>query len=144
MIPGYEEHLASVDHLVMRRGTYEKVLTFGSWPYSQQHVIVLSRTLATDDSRVTVATSTEEALTLLAERASTAVFVDGGEVIQDWLRRSLIDEIVLTRAPILLGGGISLFGLLDTDVHLIHLATTFNRRDDEQPLPRSRSSPISA
>jgi len=126
VIPGYEEHLASVDHLLMGRGTYEKVLTFGFWPYPQQHVIVLSRTLATDDPRVTVATSTEEALTLLAERASTAVYVDGGKVIQDWLRRGLIDEIVLTRASVLLGGGIPLFGLLDTDVHLIHLATTFN------------------
>jgi len=126
MIPGFEEHLASVDHLVMGRGTYEKVLTFGFWPYPQQHVIVLSRTLTTDDSRVTSATSTEEALTLLAERGSTAVYVDGGKVIQDWLRRGLVDDIVLTRAPVLLGGGIPLFGPLDTDVHLIHLSTTFN------------------
>jgi len=126
VISGYEEHLASVDHLVMGRGTYEKVLTFGFWPYPQQQVIVLSRTLATDDSRVTVATSTDEALTLLAERASTAVYVDGGKVIADWLRRGLIDDIVLTRAPVLLGGGIPLFGSLESDVHLIHLATTFN------------------
>jgi len=129
VIPGYEEHLASVDHLVMGRGTYEKVLTFGFWPYPQQHVIVLSRTLVTDDSRITVATSTEEALTLLAERGSTAVYVDGGKFIADWLRRGLIDDIVLARAPVLLGGGIPLFGLLDTDVHLIHLATTFNDAD---------------
>ncbi len=126
VIPGYEEHLASVDHLVMGRGTYEKVLTFGFWPYPQQHVIVLSRTLVTDDSRITVAACTEQALTLLAERGSTAVYVDGGKVIADWLRRGLIDDIVLIRAPVLLGGGIPLFGLLDTDVHLIHLATTFN------------------
>jgi len=126
VISGYEEHLASVDHLVMGRGTYEKVLTFGFWPYPQQQVIVLSRSLATDDSRVTVATSTDEALSLLAERASTAVYVDGGKVIADWLRRGLIDDIVLTRAPVLLGGGIPLFGLLDSDVHLIHLATTFD------------------
>jgi len=126
VISGYEEVLASVDHLVMGRGTYEKVLTFGFWPYPQQQVIVLSRTLATDDSRVTVATSTDEALTLLAERASTVVYVDGGKVIADWLRRGLIDDIVLTRAPVLLGGGIPLFGLLDSDVHLIHLATTFD------------------
>jgi len=126
VLPGYEEHLASVDHLVMGRGTYEKVLSFSFWPYPQQHVIVLSRTLATEDSRVTAATSTEEALTLLAERGSTAVYVDGGKVIQDWLRRGLIDDIVLTRTPVLLGGGIPLFGPLDADVHLIHLATTFN------------------
>jgi len=86
VIPRYAEHLASVDHLVMGRGTYEKVLTFGFWPYPQQQVIVLSRTLTTDDSRVTVAASTDEALTLLAERASTAVYVDGGKVIADWLR----------------------------------------------------------
>jgi len=82
--------------------------------------------VATDDSRITVATSTEEALTLLAERGATAVCVDGGKVIADWLRRGLIDNIVLTRTPVLLGGGIPLFGPLDTDVHLIHLATTLN------------------
>ncbi len=123
---GYEEHLASVDHLVMGRGTYEKVLTFDFWPYPRHQVIVLSRTLTTDDSRVTVATSTDEALRLLAERASTAVYVDGGRVIADWLRRGLIDDIVLTRAPVLLGGGISLFGPLDSEVHLVHLATTYN------------------
>ncbi len=126
VMPGYEEHLASVDHLVMGRGTFEKVLSSGFWPYPQQHVIVLSRTLVTDDSRITVAASTEQALRLLAERGSTAVYIDGGKVIQDWLRRGLIDDIVLARAPVLLGGGIPLFGLLDTDVHLIHLATTFN------------------
>jgi len=78
VIPGYEEHLASVDHLVMGRGTYEKVLTFGFWPYPQQHVIVLSRTLVTDDPRITVATSTEEALRLLAERGSTAPCLPAG------------------------------------------------------------------
>ena len=126
VIPGYKEHLSSVDHLVMGRATYEKVLTFGFWPYPQQQVIVLSRTLATDDLRVTVTASTEEALALLAERGSTAVYVDGGQVIQDWLRRGLIDDIVLTHAPILLGAGIPLFGLLDTSVSLVHLATTFN------------------
>lgn len=124
VIQGCEGHLASVDHLVMGRGTYEKVLTFGFWPYPQQQVIVLSRTRTTDDSRVTVATSTDEALTLLAERASTAVYVDGGTVIADWLRRGLIDDIVLTRAPVLLGGGIPQFGPLATDVRLIHPATT--------------------
>jgi len=102
------------------------VLTFGFWPYPRHQVIVLSRTLTTDDSRVTVATSTDEALTLLAERALTAVYVDGGRVIADWLRRGLIDDIVLTRAPVLLGGGIPLFGPLDSEVHLIHVATTFN------------------
>lgn len=125
-IPGFEEHLSSVDHLVMGRATYEKVLTFGFWPYPHQQVIVLSRTLATDDSRITVATSTEEALALLADRGSAAVYVDGGQVIQDWFRRGLIDDIVLTQAPVLLGDGIPLFGLLDTDVHLVHVATTFN------------------
>ncbi len=44
---GYETFISSVDGLIMGRGTFEKVLTFGDWPY-QKPVIVLSKTLTQD------------------------------------------------------------------------------------------------
>src|SRR5580765_2363178 len=39
---GYEEFMASVDAMVIGRKTFEKVLTFGAWPYGQKRVVVLS------------------------------------------------------------------------------------------------------
>ncbi|MDQ5844700.1 MAG: dihydrofolate reductase, partial [Acidobacteriota bacterium] len=39
---GYEEFIASVDALVIGRNTFEKVLTFETWPYGYKRVVVLS------------------------------------------------------------------------------------------------------
>ncbi len=44
---GYETFISSVDGLIMGRGTFEKILTFGDWPYPKP-VIVLSKTLTQD------------------------------------------------------------------------------------------------
>lgn len=121
--PDYTALMEAVDHLVMGRGTYEKVLTFESWPFAKP-VIVLSTTLpAGQDERVTVTRSVSETLQLLAQRDARGVYVDGGQVIQAFLRHDLIDEITLARAPVLLGGGLPLFGSLEHDVRLTHTGT---------------------
>lgn len=120
---GYAEHMADVDHIVMGRGTYEKVLTFGGWPYANQRVIVLSSGLAADDDRITVTRSVEETVALLDARGARGVYVDGGATIQAFLRAGLIDTIVLTHVPVLIGQGRPLFGSLDADVHLVHEGT---------------------
>jgi dihydrofolate reductase len=39
---GYEAFMASVDALVIGRRTFEKVLTFDTWPYGGKPVFVLS------------------------------------------------------------------------------------------------------
>ncbi len=120
---GYERFMAAVDHLVMGRGTYEKVLTFDSWPYAKP-VIVLSTTLPdTEDKRITVTRDIPETLRLLAEREARGVYIDGGRVIQAFLEDDLIDEITLTRAPVLLGSGLPLFGPLTHDLRLTHTGT---------------------
>ena len=44
---GFQEFMASVDVLVMGRNSYDKVLSFGEWPYGNKKVVVLtSRPLA--------------------------------------------------------------------------------------------------
>src|SRR6266436_4194449 len=39
---GYNEFIASVDAIVIGRKTFEKVLTFDTWPYGDKRVVVLS------------------------------------------------------------------------------------------------------
>ena len=50
-------------------------------------------------------------------------YVDGGQIIQSFLSDGLIEDMVLTRIPILIGTGLPLFGALPADVKLTHLKT---------------------
>jgi len=111
--------IADIDHLVMGRGTYETVLTFDRWPFADRYVLVLSTTLSADaDPRVTVARSVKEAAELLSRRGAENVYIDGGQVIQAFLVCDFVDEITIAIAPVLLGGGIALFGDLGHEVRL--------------------------
>ena len=114
----WETFFPSVDHVVMGRGTYEKVLTFDEWPYTGKNVLVLSTTMTERDDRIAVARTLQEARDALSKGGARSVYIDGGQVIQAFLRHGLVDEITVSHAPILIGSGIPLFGLLEHDVRL--------------------------
>jgi riboflavin biosynthesis pyrimidine reductase len=59
----------------------------------------------------------------LAARGMRHVYVDGGVTIQRFLRAGLIHRLIVTRVPVLIGTGIPLFGLLERDIPLTHVAT---------------------
>jgi len=125
---GYQEFIDTVDVLVMGRNSYEKVLSFGEWPYTGKKVVVLSsRTLkapaAIDSSIEFKSCSPSELVAELAAKGAEHLYIDGGRTIQGFLKEGLIQNIVITRIPVLLGEGISLFGPLDTDIKLKHVAT---------------------
>lgn len=121
---GYDEFMASIDTVVVGRNTYERVLTFDSWPYDGKQVEVLSTTLAQDaDERVIVHRTLDGLVETLNDRGARRVYADGGAVIQTFLRAGLLNELTITTAPVLLGAGIRLFGDLDADISLTHNAT---------------------
>lgn len=120
---GYEAFMAGIDTLVMGRNTYEKILTFSFWPYEGKRVAVLSTQLTTDDANVAVYRSLEALLEGLATGGAKNVYVDGGQIVQTFLREGILDELIITTAPVLLGTGIPLFGRLDRDMDLAHRET---------------------
>jgi dihydrofolate reductase len=120
---GYHAFMAEIDLLVMGRGTYAKVLTFGEWPFSGRPVLVLSSTLETADERVEVHATLAGLVDAIAARGARRVYVDGGKVIQSFLRAGLIDDITITVVPTLLGAGLSLFGEMDSELRLTHRET---------------------
>lgn len=127
---GYAAYMAGIDTLVMGRNTFEKVLTFGEWPYPDTRVVVLSRTLSVEDipvalrSGVSLHAGPVEALVQsLVEAGAKGVYVDGGQVIQAFLAAGLLNELTITRIPILIGQGISLFADAGRDIVLEHLRT---------------------
>jgi dihydrofolate reductase len=114
----YDELMTRVDVLVMGRRTYEKVLTFDAWPHSIP-VIVISTTIPDKhDERITVVRTLDGAIAELNARAVKGVYVDGGKTIQTFLAAGLIDELTITRAPVLIGGGFPLFDELTADIQL--------------------------
>jgi dihydrofolate reductase len=127
---GYEEFIATVDTIVMGRRTFEVVLGFGVWPYGDRRVVVLSSQpldLSAASARggrvVQMNGSPADVAARLSAEGAQHVYVDGGRTVQGFLRAGLVQRLVITRVPILIGGGIPLFGALVGDVRLRHVAT---------------------
>jgi dihydrofolate reductase len=125
---GYQAFMDSVDVLVMGRHTFDQVLTFGDWPYGDKPVVVLtSRELTLPDHLIgtvsTLSLEPPQLISHLGEGGARHLYVDGGITIQRFLRAGLVDQLIITRIPILLGDGIPLFGPLDADINITHVTT---------------------
>jgi dihydrofolate reductase len=125
---GYNEFIASVDALVIGRKTFEKVLTLGAWPYGDKRVVVLSsRPVDLSAARGGVveqmAGPPAEIVSRLAASGAHHLYVDGGMTIQRFLVAGLVQRLIITRVPVLIGNGIPLFGILQRDIRLRHVAT---------------------
>ncbi len=125
---GYDEFMASVDAIVIGRKTFETVLAFEAWPYGDKRVVILS-SRPVDLSAVRggiveqMSGPPDEIVSKLARSGAQHLYVDGGITVQRFLRAGLIDRLVITRVPVLIGDGIPLFGSLPHDVRLRHVAT---------------------
>lgn len=125
---GWSEFIADIDAIVMGRKTFEQVLSFGVWPYEGTPLFVLSSTLSEVPEHLAgkaecVCLEPDELMTYLSERGHRRVYVDGGQTIQSLLRGGLLDELIVTTIPVLIGSGIPLFGALEGDVSWHHLET---------------------
>jgi len=124
---GYTEFMATVDALVLGRKTYDTVLTFDAWPYGQKPVFVLSsHSLAASPPGAVVehmSGSPGEIVARLAARGIGHIYVDGGITIQRFLEAGLIQRLIITRVPVLIGTGIPLFGAIAHDIALTHIMT---------------------
>lgn len=128
---GYAAYMADVDAIVWGRKTYEVVMGFDMpWPYDGRRVVVLSTTLRESDLPGRVRGKLElhpgpiPALAAHLEASGARhAYVDGGQVVQGFLREGLLDAITVTRIPILIGTGIPLFGDVGRDVPLRHVRT---------------------
>ncbi len=125
---GYDEFMASVDALVIGRKTFDKVLSFGTWPYGDKRVVVLSHrpldlSAAVGGVVEQMAGPPAQIVSRLAATGARNLYVDGGITIQEFLRAGLIERLIITRVPVLIGDGVPLFGALPRDVRLHHVAT---------------------
>lgn len=124
---GYRAFMTDIDAIVMGRDTYEKVRTFDAWPYEKPVVVLTHRDLEVPEElagRVeAMAGPLAEVVAALAERGLRRLYVDGGRTIQGFLDAGLLDEITISRVPVLIGTGIPLFGPVRADIALRHVST---------------------
>ena len=143
---GLTTFMSSLDAIVMGRTTYEQVLGFKragmGWQYGDIPIFVLSDALKVlpDDSPASVqllkpepaSDPTAAGLTCVVEalqkhfgqtnNKAREVYVDGGQVVRQFIQCKVLDEITITVIPILIGCGIKLFGPLTEDVKLDFVA----------------------
>ncbi|RMX15625.1 dihydrofolate reductase [Vandammella animalimorsus] len=121
---GYADFMSDKDMIVMGRGSYEKLLSFDTWP-CERPALVLSRQLAGTPVPEALegavrfsALGPKAAMQELASHNVRRVYVDGGQLVQSFLRDGLIHDMVITTVPVLIGAGRPLFGALPQDIGL--------------------------
>ena len=119
---GFDAFMASVDYVVMGRNTFEVVLGMDPWFYSKPVYVLTTRPLDIPErlkGKVESGRHTPADLVALMEsRGAKRLYVDGGKTIQAFLRAGLINDLVITQIPVLIGTGIPLFGATEKDVAL--------------------------
>lgn len=123
---GYSELISRVDALVMGRTTFETVCGFDmDWPYTIP-VYVLSRSLENIPGKYAehaflVKGTLTEVLDQIHAKGHHRLYIDGGATIQSFLQEDLIDELIISTIPVLLGGGSPLFGDLHQHMDFQHV-----------------------
>lgn len=115
---GYVSFMNQMDALIMGRNTYETVAAFDmDWPYKKP-VFVLSNSLKKfpeelADKVFPISGTPQQIIEEMANKGYKNLYIDGGKTIQSFLKADVIDELIISVIPILLGGGTSLFGDLE-------------------------------
>lgn len=124
---GYDAFVADKDAIVMGRGTFDVVAGFDPWPYPLPVVVLTGRPLPEalpGGAEVSaLAGGPAEVVAALGAQGRDRLYVDGGQVVTAFLAAGLLDEIVITVVPVVLGAGIPLFGAVAGHRWFHHVST---------------------
>jgi len=114
---GFAEFMSKIDAVVMGRKTFEKVVSLGVWSYTKP-VYVITSSLHDLPQKLSgqaeiLDLKPRQIIEKLEKEGMTNLYIDGGALIQSFLYEDLIDVLIITTIPVLLGGGIPLFGKLN-------------------------------
>jgi len=126
-IQSYHEFISGIDAIVIGRGTFETVLGFPTWPYDKP-VFVVSTSLkelpeAVKNKATILSLDPNAILQQLSLQGFSRIYIDGGKLIQSFLKADLVDELIISKAPIVIGGGRALFGEMKHELEFEHTRT---------------------
>ncbi|QOR68236.1 dihydrofolate reductase [Cytobacillus suaedae] len=117
---GYETFYNTVDTIIMGRKTYDQVLHLekGNFPYKNKKCYVFSRSNMSSNEYVEFVSEDIRQFTnrLKNEEGKNIWLVGGGELLTTFIKERLIDEMIITIAPTIIGRGIPLFKDLENEI----------------------------
>jgi dihydrofolate reductase len=129
---GYSEFYETIDTIIMGKRTYDWIMDQeqGQFPYQNKECYVYTRTPIENTEHVQFVNHdiVQFVDTLKIEEGKSIWIVGGGELLHTFFKEKLIDEIILTIAPAIIGEGIPLFKGGDYQLDLTLKGTrTFNQ-----------------
>lgn len=116
----YGDLMAHIDTIIMGRKTYDWILKMLSWPYEGYQTIVLTSTPIDSPYATMVSASIDRVMSDLKEKDGKDIWlVGGGQLASQFIKKGLVDEMVLAFIPKLLGKGIPLFQEVEGQFHLV-------------------------
>lgn len=124
---GFQSYMDSVDCMIMGRKCMEMIasmnLTPEQWPYGEVPIVVLSHTVKEPPENLTgkielYSGDIQDLILRLDKSGFKHAYIDGGSTITSFINLELINEMTITKAPVLLGAGIPLFGKINNSVKL--------------------------
>ena len=107
---GYDAFMATVDALAMGRGTYDHIAHIDPLPFGDRPLYVFThRDPGPRDGVTFWARTPQEAVAQWSAEGHRRVYVDGGRLISAFLDAGLVDDLLVTLVPRLLGDGRPLF-----------------------------------
>ena len=125
-ISGYDKFYKTVDTIIMGKTTYDQVLTFGEYPYKDKKSYVFTRRndKKKDENVEFVSNLDEFVKDILPNLDGNIWLVGGGQIISSFLNHGMVNEIVLSIVPVILGQGIPLFKNIQNETKLELVKTT--------------------
>ena len=120
---GYTRFYDSIDTIIVGRKSYDQSLTFDEYPYKGKKVYVFTRKKVRKNNNEQdveyIDTNIQDFVTSLTQSIGKDIWLlGGGEIVSVLLNAGLVDEIILSIHPIILGTGIPLLRNIQKEVNL--------------------------
>jgi dihydrofolate reductase len=120
---GYTKFYDSIDTIIVGRKSYDQSLTFDDYPYKGKKVYVFTRKKIRKNNNEQdveyIDTNIQDFVTSLTQSIGKDIWlIGGGEIVSVLLNAGLVDEIILSIHPIILGTGIPLLRDIQKEVNL--------------------------
>lgn len=116
---GYADFIETIDTVVIGRRTYDWLMeeTKGEYPYADKKSYVFSESVTgTNEHVIFTSEAVCEFVERLRKEPGTGIWVvGGGQLLHDFLKERLIDELIISIAPVLIGDGVPLFKTMEIE-----------------------------
>lgn len=108
---GYTNFITKVDTVIIGRKTYDWITSQVEFPYTDKITYIITRTpKINNQDKIYYTNDLRSLIVKLKQEAGQNIFcVGGAEIVDTLLKENLIDEMIISIIPILLGNGIALF-----------------------------------